>query len=63
MTDTDNNGMDHPDEWDNPTLEDALDGLYAAHVYCLSKNNNELASEIFDTYQQVAKSSTADSEQ
>lgn len=40
---------------DNPDLEDALDGLYHAHVYALDIGEEELASEIFDLYQRMGE--------
>jgi len=43
------------DKFDNPTEEDALDGLYMAHLHCLEQGWDELASEIFDKYQAFAK--------
>lgn len=46
---------DYPDEWDDPTLEDAMDGLYTAHLYCLENGWDELASDIFDQYQAVGE--------
>lgn len=45
---------------DEPTLEDALDGLINAVNYCDDRGMNDLAIEIAGLYQQVAKDSPED---
>lgn len=42
---------------DDPGLEDALDGLYHAHLYALEQDWDELASELFGLYVTVTERS------